>query len=83
MEVLIAALVFLSIAVFIMCFNIIFRKKPFPDGEIGHSKELRKKGIICAKEEEIRLWGRKASGKTASCNGSCGSCGISDCAGKE
>ncbi len=83
MEVLIAALVFVAIAVFIMCFNIIFRKRPFPDGEIGHNKELRKKGIICAKEEELKLWGRKASRGTASCNGSCGSCGITDCTGKE
>lgn len=85
MEVLIAAIVFVAIAVFIMCFNVIFRKKPFPDGEIGHSKELRKRGIICAKEEEMKLWGKKSSGKgtSAVCDGSCGSCGVSECTGKE
>ena len=55
MEILIAAIVFVGFAVFIMCFNIIFRKKPFPDGEIEHNKELRKRGIICAREEEMRL----------------------------
>ena len=48
MEILIAAIIFVGLAVFIMCFNIIFRKKPFPDSEIGHSKELRKRGISAA-----------------------------------
>ncbi|HIZ86941.1 MAG TPA: hypothetical protein IAC03_02120 [Candidatus Coprenecus pullistercoris] len=74
MEILIAAIVFVGFAVFIMCFNIIFRKKPFPDGEIEHNKELRKRGIICAREEEMRLWGPKRS--TSGCGGSCGSCGL-------
>lgn len=84
MEVLIAAIIFVGIAVFIMCFNIIFRKKPFPDGEIGHNKELRKRGIICAKEEELKLWGKKSSGKASSiCDGSCSSCGFTDCTNKE
>ena len=62
MEILIAAIIFVGLAVFIMCFNIIFRKKPFPDSEIGHSKELRKRGIVCAKEEEMKLWGPKRGG---------------------
>lgn len=75
MEILIAAIVFVGFAVFIMCFNIIFRKKPFPDGEIEHNKELRKRGIICAREEEMRLWGPKKGG-TGGCSGSCGSCGL-------
>lgn len=74
MEILIAAVVFVGFAVFIMCFNIIFRKKPFPDGEIEHNQELRKRGIICAKEEEMRLWGLKKG--RYSCGGSCSSCGF-------
>lgn len=57
--VLIAALVVVGIAVFLLCFNIIFRKKPFPDGEIGRNKELRRRGIICAKEEEMKIWKKK------------------------
>ena len=62
MEILIAAIIFVGLAVFIMCFNIIFRKKPFPDSEIGHSKELRKRGI---------------RGGAASCDGaSCSDCGL-------
>ena len=58
-----------------MCFNIIFRKKPFPDGEIEHNNEPRKRGIICAREEEMRLCGPK-KGSTGGCSGSCRSCGL-------
>lgn len=61
MEIIIATLIFVGIALFLMCFNIIFRKKEFPDGEISHNKELRKRGIICAKEDELRTWRRKNS----------------------
>lgn len=76
MEILIAAIVFVGFAVFIMCFNIIFRNKPFPDGEIEHNKELRKRGIICAREEEMKLWGPKRGSAASGCSGSCGSCGL-------
>ena len=76
MEILIAAIIFVGLAVLIMCFNIIFRNKPFPDSEIGHSNELRKRGIVCAKEEEMKLWGPKR-GSAASCDGaSCADCGL-------
>lgn len=76
MDILIAAVIFLGLAVFIMCFNVIFRKKPFPDGEIEHNMELRKRGIICAKEEEMKIWGPKKG--YGGCNGSsCSSCGFS------
>lgn len=66
----------LGIAVFAMNFNIIFRKgKGFPDSEISHSRPLRKEGIICAKEEEMRLWGKNRRNSTASCGeDSCASC---------
>ena len=64
MEILIAAIIFVGLAV------------PFPDSEIGHSKELRKRGIVCAKEEEMKLWGPKR-GSAASCDGaSCADCGL-------
>lgn len=76
MEIFIAAIIFLGLAVFIMCFNIIFRKKPFPDSEIGHSKELRKRGIICAKEEEMKLWGPKRGGALTCDGSSCSDCGL-------
>lgn len=56
-------------AVLIMCFNIL-RGEEFPDGEISHNKELRKRGIICAKEEELRLWKQ-----TGHCGTGCEVCG--------
>ena len=59
MKIFLLSLAIVGLCVFGMCFNIIFRKKDFPDGEISRNKELRKRGIVCAKEEELRLWGKK------------------------
>lgn len=82
MRVFIAALIFLGISIFIMCFNIIFRKgKEFPDSIIEHNKELRKRGIICPHEEEIRMW--KKTHKTAACNSCEGNKNCVNCAGSE
>ena len=51
----------LGLCVFGLCFNIIFRKNgKFPDSEIGHSKELRKRGVICMREEDERIWGKSS-----------------------
>ena len=60
MEIFIAALIFVALCVFGLCFNIIFRKDgKFPETEIENNIEMRKRGIKCAKEEEIKLWGKK------------------------
>lgn len=60
---LLAALI-LAIGVAGMAVSILVKKDgQFPDGEISHNKELRKRGIICAKEEELRLWGKKKNHK--------------------
>ena len=78
MEIFIAAVILVGLCVIGMCFNIIFRKNgKFPDTEISTNVEMRKRGIVCAKEEEMRLWGRKKKG-TMSCSdcGDCTSCGI-------
>ena len=78
MEIFIAALLLVGISVIGLCFNIIFRKNGrFPDTEISSNPAMRKLGIRCAKEEELRLWGRK-NGKR---NPSCGDIGCGDCAG--
>jgi len=77
MEIIIASIVLIALCVFGLCFNIIFRKDgKFPETEIENNKEMRKRGIKCAKEEEIRLWGRKGpDGESAACDdGGCGSC---------
>ena len=78
MEIFIAALILVALCVFGLCFNIIFRKDgKFPETEIENNKEMRKRGIKCAKEEEIKLWGKKdADGNPVACSeGGCGSCG--------
>ena len=63
-----------------MCFNIIFRKDgKFPETEIENNIEMRKRGIKCAKEEEMKLWSKKdADGKPVCNENGCASCG-SDC----
>lgn len=69
MELFLISAIIVAIAVFIMSFNIIFKKNgKFPESEIGHNKELRKKGLMCAKSEEKTLWRRAGSG------GGCSSC---------
>ena len=80
MEVLLAALVLVGLCVFGLCFNIIFRKNgTFPETEIENNREMRKRGIKCAKEDEIKLWGKKGPDGRPTCSeGGCGSCG-SDC----
>lgn len=79
MKIFIAALIFIGLAIFIMSFNIIFRKgKKFPDSSIERNVELRKRGITCAREDEIKMW-RKKTEKSFSCDGSCADCPLMDC----
>ena len=70
MEIFLAALVLVALCVFGLCFNIIFRKDgKFPETEIENNKEMRKRGIKCAKEEEMKLWGKKdENGNPVSCD---------------
>ena len=65
MKVFLLALLLIALAVAGMAVTILVKKDgKFPDGEISHNKELRRRGIICAKEEEMRLW-RKQNPKAA------------------
>jgi hypothetical protein len=58
MQLLFFTIILVALCVFLLSFNIIFRKNgKFPDGEIGHNKEMKKLGIKCAKAEEKELWG--------------------------
>lgn len=64
-----------ALVMILLCFNILFRKNgQFPDSEIGHSREMRKRGIVCAKEEEIRMWRKKRTSAACDPQG-CSSCG--------
>ena len=79
-KILLAALVLVGLCVVGLCFNIIFRKNGrFPETEISRNREMRKRGIICAKAEERRIWGRKNRKGHATCS----DIGCSDCAGCE
>ena len=55
MKTFLAALVFVGIAVLLLGVNIFFFRRPFPDGEISTNPEMRKRGIKCAKEEELEM----------------------------
>ena len=76
MEIFLPVLIIIALCAIGLGFNIIFRKNgKFPDSEIGHSKEMRKQGIRCAKEEELRIWGKKKRAQATECTEeSCFSC---------
>lgn len=78
MKIFIAALLLVGICIIGLCFNIIFRKNgKFPETEIERNKEMRKLGIKCAKEDELKMWGRRNGKKYPSCS----DIGCGDCAG--
>jgi hypothetical protein len=83
MTVILFSLLLVGLAVFLLSFNVIFRKNgKFPETEIGGNKELRKKGLMCAKSEERILWSKKNRGSmkvkydpiSSGCS-SCSTCG--------
>lgn len=76
MEIFIAAIILVGLCLIGLCFNIIFRKDgKFPETEIEKNKEMRKRGIKCAKEEELKLWGRKNGKDKPDCSDiGCGDC---------
>jgi len=78
MKVFLAAVVFVGLAVLLLGVNIFFFHRPFPDGEISTNPEMRKRGIKCAKEEELELLARKQGKKVCDGNFSdaCASCSL-------
>ena len=79
MQLFILSFALVAICVFLLSFNIIFRKDgKFPETEIGANKELRKRGLMCAKAEEKILWHKNRKGvataasvQNSSCCSSC------------
>jgi hypothetical protein len=55
--VIIIAVVFISFV--FLGFNIFFRKKSFPETEIGRNWEMRKLGLTCPKCDEISDYSKK------------------------
>jgi len=80
MKVFLLAVILLAAAVAGMAVTILVKSEgKFPDGEISHNKELRKRGVICAKEEELRIWGHRGHkhNKEQKCpEGGCDSCDL-------
>lgn len=76
MKTFILAVILLAIGVAGMAVTILVKKDgQFPDGEISHNKELRRRGVICAKEEELRMWGKRGSLRKKDCpEGGCEGC---------
>ena len=81
MKVFLLAALLLAIAVAGMAVTILLKKDGrFPDGEISHNQELRRRGVICAKEEELRLW-RKRHPRAAAAGGRPDTCPEGGCDG--
>ena len=81
MKVFLLALALLAVGVAGMAVSILVKKDgKFPDGEISRHKALREKGVICAKEEEMRLW-RKRNPAAASAGQRPDACPESGCDG--
>ena len=78
MKVFLAAVVFVGLAVLLLGVNIFFFHRPFPDGEISTNPEMRKRGIKCAKEEELELLARQKGHKLCDGNYSdaCATCSL-------
>ena len=77
MKVLIAAIIIVGFSFLAMSVTIIFKKGgKFPDGEISRNKHLRENGIICAKDEELKLWVRnnKCDADAICSESGCASC---------
>ena len=78
MKVFLAALVFVALCVVGLGFNIFFRKKEFPQFDVGSNEEMRKRGIKCMREDDDIHSGKKKDG--AVCNGvvsdECIGCGL-------
>ena len=76
LKVFLAALVFVGLAVLLLGVNIFFFHRPFPDGEISTNPEMQKRGIKCAKQEELEmLCGRnERKGCAGDYSDACASC---------
>ena len=78
MKVFLAAIVFVGLAVLLLGVNIFFFHRPFPDGEISTNPEMQKRGIKCAKQEELERLARRKGRKVCDGNYSdaCATCGL-------
>ena len=81
METIIAAALFLAFSVLLMAVGIIFKKGgKFPETEIEGNKEMMKRGIKCAKQDEAKLWGKKGASASSCSTGFCATSSCDSCA---
>ncbi|MCI2121417.1 MAG: hypothetical protein LKK19_01785 [Bacteroidales bacterium] len=58
--------VVLAVCIVGLGFNIFFRKNgKFPEGDISRNREMRKKDIVCSREEDLRIWHEKEDATTS------------------
>ena len=76
MKVFLAALIFIGIGVFAMCFNIIFRGKDFPSSDVGTNENMKKMGIRCFKEEEMERLSKDKKKCSGNYSDACASCSL-------
>ena len=62
MKVFLIALVLVALCVAGLGVNIFFRKKEFPQFDVGSNEEMRRRGIRCFKDEDAELHGRSCPG---------------------
>jgi hypothetical protein len=62
MKVFLVTLALVGICVFGLCFNIIFRKKEFPQFDVGSNEEMRRRGITCYKDVDAAEQGLTCTG---------------------
>lgn len=65
MKVFLAAVLFIGLCVLGLGVGIFFRKGGhFPETDISKNKDMKRLGITCAKEEELRLHGNRFRNKS-------------------
>lgn len=67
MIVFLAVLVLVGLCVLGLGVNVFFRKKGFPEYDVGSNGEMKKRGIRCFKDEDADMHRIK-------CSGNCGEC---------
>ena len=78
MKTFLAAILFVGIAVLLLGVKVFFFNRPFPDGEISTNPEMRKRGIKCAKQEELEMLAARQGKRLCDGNYSdaCASCSL-------
>jgi hypothetical protein len=73
-----AAILFVGIAVLLLGVKVFFFNRPFPNGEISMNLEMRKRGIKCAKQEELEMLAARRGKRLCDGNYSdaCASCAL-------